>query len=283
MRIALMLTLALCTLSTCHWEKAMTKYDGAGARKSKHTVWTTPTTDRKLDVELKDQQETKVTTVDLKNVNLFSLPRNYFGTVVYVDEENDLVVNLLFDSEAEKGDTLVAKGYFSRMDKRSFNELEVLIPMSAYNEYGRNDVTIGDTTITVPIKTSFDFIHYQLQSAVDLFQNDTSLVDSLDLAQLEPIYIDGEQMGALDSLDTTLVFNDIALYQNTREVLMLSGQMSLPSGSSIRFHSLSDPLPLIPMAIGALACFGVKKYREHKKERQLAEQKRLQALARQGR
>lgn len=278
MRTALIICLALATLSGCHWEKAISKYDESGASKVKHTVWTTSDTERKLNIEPQKQVEVG-SKPDLNSINLFSLPRNYFGTVVYVDEENDLLVNLLFDSKQERGDTLVGKGYFSRLDKRVFHDLEVLIPMSSFNEYQRDNVRIGDSTITVLNQTTIDFIHYQLPAGLDdPSPQDTSDLSSLDTARLEQIYIDAETLGHRNSSDSTLVFRDIALYENSNEVLMLSGQIHLPSGASVSFHSLSDPLPLIPMAIGAIACFGVKRYREYKKR--LAEEQRLQALAR---
>ena len=270
MRIILFVGLFLIILTSCHWERAVSRYEESGEVVHKQTVWTTPPTARKLDIELEDQLKEDQGSADLQQVNLFSLPRNYFGNVIFVNEEDNVTVNLLFDSQRERNDTLVAVGYFSTLDKQVFHELEVLIPMDVYNAYQRRDVRFDDTTIILPNLVAMDFIHEQLMPP------DSFADDNLDLLRTERIYLEDTTSMASDS---TLSFRGVELYQNTSEVLMLSGTIDLSSGRSLNFHSLSDPLPLIPIAITAVACFGIDWYKKRKEEQRLAEQKRLQALA----
>jgi hypothetical protein len=254
-------------LSACHYEKRLFKTHRDGAVKESHTIITTPITDRKLEVELKKS----VLVAESPAINFSSLNYNRFsddfvGMVNFQMGTDGIIGNLIYDSRAIRNDTLTIEGTFSVNNKRTFEELELRIPMAVFDQYKRIDTTNSVINIENLIKVGL-----LVENTVsDSISDGESLNDTVS-TYFEVIY---ESTDSVEQKNRSATINNLVTIDSLKSPLK-NDVVNVDIGSikyqdnQIRFVSLSDPLPLIPIAIGIVAtALGYDIYNTQKKKRE---------------
>lgn len=167
---------------------------------------------------------------DLKNLNLTNIPKNFSGQVIVVSEEDNFVANMQTDIEYSKNDSIVFRGNISDQTKSNFESIEIQISDLLLNEISYN---IANNSIY--INSPIEILSIDDKISFDIPNQDSTILST--------------------SLDKFRV-SEIIEFEKNQIVEMYSGKIKI-NGKTLTFYSISDPLPLIPIIVGAAAIQGV--------------------------
>lgn len=238
----LSLLIVLMSFSTCHIERLSHQEriaENTQKRKTKHFLFYSGKGKKELafpDASRTDDTNKRgklLNNQDLLKLNLLTFPRNFAGFITVSSKEENFSANIFTDISYDRNNNLVFKGHLSSYNKNSFAPIELEIPYYLFDNFGYN---VENNAI-------------YLEPNFKIFRTDSTDSD---------IRLDSTQQS--DSLSITLeniYVSSIRELENTPIESIYSGQITFNSDKTITFYSHSDPLPLIPIIIAAVATTGI--------------------------
>jgi hypothetical protein len=263
-------------LSGCHFERYVVK-SGTYTNIKRHTLLTTRYTDRKLDIPVYETIEKKE--ISLTDVNFNSYPKNYIGFATVKSEDSDWILNLVFDSAKTLNDSLFITGKYSGNNKRDFEDVELVVPIREMNE-GDIELITDDSLV---LKSFLRAMYVYSVSASDSILENTqdSLLDSTMTIIRDTLFYDELLESRLEAKDASvedsmIVLSQVDVLRNDEDVFLFSARLEY-EGQSIEIVSQSDPLPLVPIIIAAVAGGGIYAAKDYLKKKGIEAKEKLTA------